>query len=58
VRNRRDGSVEAVVHGTPETVAAMIELCRHGPPGAHVVSLEVSDEAEAPPDGFRILPTL
>jgi len=31
VRNRRDGSVEAVFAGPAETVAAAIEACRHGP---------------------------
>ena len=32
VRNRRDGTVEAVFSGPDETVAAMIEACRRGPP--------------------------
>jgi acylphosphatase len=36
VRNRRDGSVEAVFAGPPEAVAQMIEACRRGPPGARV----------------------
>ena len=31
VRNRRDGSVEAVLAGPSETVAAIIEACRRGP---------------------------
>ena len=31
VRNRRDGSVEAVFAGPAETVAATIASCRHGP---------------------------
>ena len=34
VRNRRDGAVEAVFAGSPETVAEMVEVCRQGPPGA------------------------
>ena len=34
VRNRRDGAVEAVFAGPPEAVAAVIEACRRGPPGA------------------------
>ncbi|MBU0752519.1 MAG: acylphosphatase [Gammaproteobacteria bacterium] len=41
VRNRRDGSVEAMVSGTAEQVAAMMNWARHGPPGAHVDLLEV-----------------
>ena len=36
VRNRRDGSVEALIIGEPEKVAAMIEACRHGPRLARV----------------------
>ena len=47
VRNRRDGSVEAVFAGVPETVAAMIEACRRGPPGARVDRLEERDGTPA-----------
>ncbi|HML08816.1 MAG TPA: acylphosphatase [Xanthobacteraceae bacterium] len=36
VRNRRDGSVEALFAGSEEVVLTMIELCRDGPPGARV----------------------
>ncbi len=43
VRNRRDGSVEAMVQGTPETIAAIIDWARHGPPGALVTDLKESD---------------
>ena len=47
VRNRRDGSVEAVIHGTPEAVAAMIAWARHGPRSAVVERVEVEpDEGE------------
>jgi acylphosphatase len=42
VRNRLDGSVEAVVHGSPEAVAEIIAWARHGPEAAEVKSLEVS----------------
>jgi acylphosphatase len=44
VRNRRDGSVEAVFAGTPEAVRAVVEACRRGPRGAWVEAL---DESEA-----------
>ena len=43
VRNRRDGTVEAVFAGPPQAVAAMIEACRRGPPGAHVDDLDVRE---------------
>lgn len=36
VRNRRDGSVEALFAGPPTRVAQMVALCRHGPPSARV----------------------
>ena len=44
VRNRRDGTVEALFAGLAEDVAAMLEACRQGPPGARVESI---DEQEA-----------
>ena len=40
VRNRRDGSVEAVFAGSAEDVASMVEACRHGPRSARVDSVE------------------
>lgn len=36
VRNRRDGSVEALFVGAETAVTAMIDACRAGPPGARV----------------------
>jgi acylphosphatase len=63
VRNRRDGSVEAVFAGAPEHVRAMIGLCRNGPPGARVDAVEERDGTQAELDlrggyGFAQLPTL
>ena len=43
VRNRRDGSVEAVFAGDPEAVRAVIDACCHGPAGAEVEALEESE---------------
>ncbi|VCU68431.1 Acylphosphatase [Pigmentiphaga humi] len=39
VRNNEDGSVEALVQGTPEQVDAMLEWLRQGPPAAQVREL-------------------
>ena len=39
-RNRRDGTVEALFAGEQEAVAAMIEVCRRGPPAARVDALD------------------
>jgi acylphosphatase len=36
VRNLPDGSVEALIEGGPAAVRALVDWCRHGPPGAHV----------------------
>ena len=43
VRNRRDGSVEALLAGSEEVVLAMIEACRNGPPGAQVSAIDQND---------------
>lgn len=40
VRNRRDGSVEALFAGEPRIVREMIDLCRQGPPGSRVDAIE------------------
>ncbi|HEX6003897.1 MAG TPA: acylphosphatase [Burkholderiales bacterium] len=39
VRNRPDGSVEAVVQGTPAAVEAITDWARRGPPGAAVADV-------------------
>lgn len=58
VRNRSDGSVEALFSGPAEEVEAMIGLCRQGPPAARVENIEIfQPDSEAVPQGFSILPT-
>ena len=60
VRNRSDGSVEALVQGTPEAVNALTEWARCGPPAARVDELksEPAPPLAPPPDGFELRPTL
>ena len=61
VRNRRDGSVEALLQGKADSVAAVTAWARHGPPGAHVERLEegaAPAEFDRPYAGFEQLPTL
>jgi acylphosphatase len=58
VRNRRDGSVEALVQGGDAAVAALIEWARRGPPGAQVISLNVSEGVAEPAASFEQRPTL
>jgi acylphosphatase len=64
VRNRCDGSVEAVFAGPAHIVTAMIEACRHGPRSAEV---DVVDTEEGnlmlladrfPDENFSVLPTV
>ena len=45
VRNRSDGSVEAVAQGPPERVAALIDWCHDGPPLAQVAEVAVTEES-------------
>jgi acylphosphatase len=45
VRNRHDGTVEAVLHGWPDDVNAMLDWTRRGPPGARVVQMDVNEAA-------------
>jgi len=43
VRNRADGTVEAVVQGAAEAVEAMIRWARRGPEDARVASVDVGE---------------
>jgi acylphosphatase len=54
VRNRADGSLEAVLAGPEDAVGPLVELIRQGPPGARVDDLEVDDEPADPGAGFAI----
>lgn len=44
VRNRSDGSVEAVIQGASAAVETMIAWARRGPPSAVVADVRVSDD--------------
>ena len=52
VRNRADGSVEALVSGDDDAVECMIESSRQGPLGARVTDVSVSDAEDDGSDGF------
>ena len=56
VRNRRDGSVEAMLAGAGDAVQRLLAWARIGPPAAMVDSIEVVD-AEGRFDTFEQLPT-
>lgn len=49
VRNRWDGSVEALFEGAEAAVGDMIDWCRLGPPRAEVTGVEVMEAPEGAP---------
>ena len=63
VRNRRDGTVEAVFSGEVAAVAAAVEACRYGPMSGRVDALYEDDGSAddlkllRPGDVFSVLPT-
>jgi acylphosphatase len=57
VRNRRDGSVEALVCGEAVAVERFIAECRAGPAAARVDTVDVSECPAARIDGFAVWPT-
>jgi acylphosphatase len=54
VANRDDGTVEAVFEGEQESVAALVEFCRLGPPRARVAEVEVHEEEPRGEQRFRV----
>ena len=48
VRNRSDGSVEALVQGSPEALDAIVSWAARGPASARVTALDVSSLDDAP----------
>ena len=60
VRNRSDGSVEAVISGPSSKVDELVAACRTGPPRASVSRIDVGevDDSEAQGPGFRQAPTV
>ncbi len=58
VRNRSDGSVEAVFSGSTDKVADMLKVCKDGPSVAVVTDIETTDAALPEQGGFRQRATL
>jgi len=58
VRNRRDGSVEAVFQGDDDLVAEMLRRCAEGPRAALVDRVETIGEGVGSFLGFEVRPTV
>lgn len=58
VRNRQDGSVEALFRGSADQVDIMIALCREGPPAARVGAVEAETAQGMIGTGFVQKPTV
>jgi acylphosphatase len=58
VRNRSDGSVEALLQGEAAAVESLTAWARRGPPGAQVGEVEIVRAEDAPHSGFALRPTV
>jgi acylphosphatase len=64
VRNRGDGTVEAVFAGPAGAVDEVLDACRRGPDGTGVDRVDLREEAAAGlipssrPAGFYVMPTV
>ena len=58
VRNRKDGTVEALVVGAAADVERLIRLAHDGPPAARVERIEVDEALGIVPAGFIEKPTV
>jgi acylphosphatase len=58
IRNRSDGSVEALASGNTKTVEAFVTICMRGPPGARITNVDLH-QAEPPAEhGFHRRPSV
>ena len=57
VRNRRSGSVEAMIAGAPDAIESLTDWAKRGPPAARVERVQI-EAAEGSFSEFELLPTL
>jgi acylphosphatase len=53
VRNRSDGTVEALVSGSTKSVEAFVSACTQGPPGSRVKGIELHNSEPPEEKGFH-----
>ncbi|MBN8531909.1 MAG: acylphosphatase [Alphaproteobacteria bacterium] len=58
VRNRADGTVEAIFKGEEPTIRQMLDACREGPPAARVERVEEEPARGIVEAGFAAKPTV
>ena len=58
VRNRADGSVEALLQGPADAVETLTAWARHGPSGARVAGVEASEGERSDYAAFELRPTV
>jgi acylphosphatase len=58
IRNRSDGTVEAVVSGPTKTVELYVQACMRGPTGSRVDNIELGPAEPLQEKGFKRRPSL
>ncbi len=58
VRNRSDGTVEALVSGSTKSVEAFVAACTRGPAGSRVKGIELHNSEPPTEKGFHRRPSL
>jgi acylphosphatase len=58
VRNRQDGSVEAVFQGAVDAVETILQRCQAGPPASAVTGVKLLGEGAGSFNGFSVRRTV
>jgi len=58
IRNRSDGSVEALVSGHTKQIESFVAICMRGPPGARVTNVDMHTADPPAEHGFRTRATV
>lgn len=58
IRNRTDGTVEALACGDTKAVEAFVALCMRGPPGSRVRNVDLHKAEQPAERGFRRRPSV